>query len=177
MLDRMDGSEQSPDGTDTVEGTVKWYDSKRGFGFVVCSGFEGDFLLHGNVLNDFGFETAPDGSIVTFRYESADKGHKITEVLSVQKPDTVEDPEIPSEDINLIEDPVPARVKWFDDAKGYGFVNCFGRAGDVFIGSSVMRSAGYSELIAGQALSIQVAHTDSGQRVQRINDWPNAIIG
>lgn len=172
MLDRTNEIEQQMHRTNTLSGIVKWYDTKRGFGFVRSDGLEEDFLLHENVLSHFGVETVPDGSIIAFKYDCSEKGLKITDVLSVEKPDTDNGPGNLYEDANLIEDSVPARVRWFDEAKGYGFVNCYGRAEDVFVGSGVMRNAGYSVLIVGQALSIQVAHTDSGQRVHKINDWP-----
>jgi CspA family cold shock protein len=174
MLDEKNERDQEMCLANAMSGTVKWYDTTRGFGFVLCDGFEDDFLLHKNVLSNFGVETVPNGSIVAFKHDSTKKGHKITEVLSVERPDNEDTSDDFYDDVNSIEDNVPARVKWFDEAKGYGFVNCHGRAEDVFIGTAVMRNAGYSELIAGQALSIQVAHTDIGQRVYCIKDWPRA---
>ena len=36
----------------------------------------------------------------------------------------------------------PARVKWFDKAKGFGFANVFGQPEDVFIHIEVLRRSG-----------------------------------
>ena len=45
----------------------------------------------------------------------------------------------------------PARVKWFDKGKGFGFANVFGRPEDVFIHVEVLRQSGFADLQAGEA--------------------------
>ena len=43
-----------------VRGHVKWFDTTKGYGFVVSSDGEGDILLHGNVLRVFGFTSVAE---------------------------------------------------------------------------------------------------------------------
>ena len=37
-----------------VPGRVKWFNTKKGFGFVVCDGISGDIFLHATVLQTCG---------------------------------------------------------------------------------------------------------------------------
>lgn len=48
------------------KGIVKWFDAKKGFGFIVSERFEEDIMLHFSELNMDGFKTAKTGDRVTF---------------------------------------------------------------------------------------------------------------
>ena len=37
-----------------LKGTVKWFDTTKGFGFLLVDDDKGDVLLHANVLRNFG---------------------------------------------------------------------------------------------------------------------------
>ena len=56
----------------------------------------------------------------------------------------------------------PARVKWFDKAKGFGFANVFGSSADIFVHIEVLRMSGLADLLPGEAIAgeavIQVLH-------------------
>ena len=56
-----------------MEGTVKWFNEKKGFGFL--SGEDGNdyFVHHSNIIGD-GFRTLAENSKVTFEIEETDKG-------------------------------------------------------------------------------------------------------
>ena len=49
-------------GDGTLQGTVKWFDPVKGFGFIVCSDEPSDILLHANVLRNFGQSSVADGA-------------------------------------------------------------------------------------------------------------------
>ncbi len=69
-----------------VEGTVKWFDPRKGFGFVV--GPEGqDILVHFSVIQGEGFRALKDGSKVTYDATKSDKGWKATKVNRVDVPE------------------------------------------------------------------------------------------
>jgi CspA family cold shock protein len=55
------------------------------------------------------------------------------------------------------------KVKWFDDARGFGFVasDDFGR--DVFVHSSTLAASGVAVLLDGQAVSMRVVETPKGR--------------
>ena len=54
-------------------GTVKWFDSKKGFGFIV--GDEGeDVFVHFSVIQGDGFRSLKDGEAVDYEVERGAKG-------------------------------------------------------------------------------------------------------
>jgi CspA family cold shock protein len=44
-----------------VSGTIKWFDTGKGFGFIIPDGGGGDVLLHVTCLRKSGFVEAPQG--------------------------------------------------------------------------------------------------------------------
>lgn len=71
------------DDTDTltaVHGTVKWFDPRKGFGFVV--GPQGqDIFVHYTVIEGDGFRALKDGCTVEYDAERSDKGWRATRVI------------------------------------------------------------------------------------------------
>ncbi len=53
-------------------------------------------------------------------------------------------------------------VKWFNPAKGYGFVQPESGGGDVFVHISAVEAAGWSTLNEGQKVSYELA-TNKGK--------------
>lgn len=62
-----------------VDGVVKWFDPRKGFGFIV--GPQGqDIFVHFTIIDGEGFRVLKDGSKVTYSAEKTDKGWKATRV-------------------------------------------------------------------------------------------------
>lgn len=63
-----------------AEGQVKWFDPRKGFGFIV--GPEGqDIFAHYTVIQGDGFKVLKDGSPVVYDAVKSDKGWKATRVV------------------------------------------------------------------------------------------------
>ena len=54
------------------------------------------------------------------------------------------------------------KVKWFNNAKGYGFVNEEGKNDDLFAHYSAIQMDGYKTLKAGQAVTFDVIQGPKG---------------
>jgi CspA family cold shock protein len=56
-----------------VSGTVKWFNEKKGFGFIQQDG-GGDVFVHHSAITMSGFRTLTEGDRVTFEVEQGQKG-------------------------------------------------------------------------------------------------------
>ena len=59
-------------------------------------------------------------------------------------------------------DRVMGRVKWFDNAKGYGFIYSDLEENDIFVHFRAIRGDGYRSLIEGQQVEYMPVKTQKG---------------
>ncbi len=55
------------------QGTVKWFNNKRGWGFIVKEDGE-DIFVHYSAIKGEGFKTLDEGQLVQFEIEEGGKG-------------------------------------------------------------------------------------------------------
>src|SRR3954468_20043229 len=76
-------NEHAVESIENVEGLVKWFDPRKGFGFIV--GPEGqDIFTHYTVIQGDGFRALRDGASVQYDATRTDKGWKATRVIRVE---------------------------------------------------------------------------------------------
>ena len=63
------------------EGTVKWFNDKKGFGFIAPKDGDKDLFVHMNEIRMDGFKTLKEGQKVDFEEGSSDKGPCATNVV------------------------------------------------------------------------------------------------
>lgn len=159
-----------------MSGVVKWFDAARGFGFLSVDDGAHDVLLHANVLRNFGQSSIADGSKVEVIVQQTNRGLQAVEVISIEPPAAGAMPAIADlseaapEEVERLP-LVPARVKWFDKAKGFGFANIFGQKGDVFLHIEVLRHCGFADLAVGEAIALRVVDGRRGQMAAQIVSW------
>ena len=64
-------------------GKVKWFDNKKGFGFIADDSGQDVFVHHTSIMGG-GFKTLDEGEMVTFEVISSDKGLKAQNVHRTQ---------------------------------------------------------------------------------------------
>ena len=164
-----------------LKGVVKWFDPIKGFGFVVSDTGGPDVLLHVNVLRNFGQSSVADGARVELFAQQTDRGVQATTIVSIQPPEGTQAAvlsDIAGLDAAAVaaEPLQPARVKWFDKTKGFGFANVFGSREDVFLHVEVLRQSGLSDLQPGEALAMRVIEGKRGHMAAEVQAWETVQI-
>ncbi|MBM7094466.1 MULTISPECIES: cold-shock protein [Alteribacter] len=62
-----------------VEGTVKWFNAEKGFGFIEVEG-QDDVFVHFSAIQGDGFKTLDEGQTVTFEIEQGQRGPQAANV-------------------------------------------------------------------------------------------------
>ena len=65
-----------------ASGKVKWFDNKKGFGFIAQDSGQDMFVHHTNIEGS-GFKTLTEGDPVVFELVATDKGPKAEHVAKV----------------------------------------------------------------------------------------------
>lgn len=170
MTDKGDAVQQM------VHGKVKWFDPAKGFGFIVGDEGGGDILLHANVLRNYGQSSIADGTAISVLVQQTQRGVQAVEVIEIEAPVGAVFP-LGDEGADASPEAVaalplePARVKWFDKSKGFGFANVFGRAEDVFIHAEVLRISGFADLSAGEAVCLRIIEGKRGRMAAQVVSW------
>ncbi len=162
-----------PSSAPSIDAVVKWFKSDKGFGFVELSNGTGDAFLHIGALQSAGYETVPPGAKLKVQVANGVKGQQVTRVIEVDTAGAAErapqrsfDSPRPAPrrapDLSSAVE-VQGKVKWFDGAKGFGFVQADDGGKDVFVHISILQPSGVSTLAEGQPVSMKVVDTPKGR--------------
>jgi CspA family cold shock protein len=138
---------------------------RKGFCFVQFSDGSGDAFLHGSVLTQSGISAVQPGETLEVRVGPGHKGPHVTEVLSVDSSTAAPAPrrssfsDGPSSDTAVEE---TGTVKWFNAAKGYGFIARDSGDKDVFVHVSALERSSLTALSEGQAVVVDVVEGPKG---------------
>lgn len=61
-------------GRGLANGTVKWFNEKKGFGFIRHEDESRDIFVHYSAIDEPGFKTLAEGEPVSFDVEESDRG-------------------------------------------------------------------------------------------------------
>lgn len=67
-------------------GTVKWFSSEKGYGFIAPESGGDDVFVHFSAIQGSGYRNLNEGETVEFEIESSDKGPRAANV--VRQPST-----------------------------------------------------------------------------------------
>ncbi len=178
MSDSVSGSD---DGTEEssrkLAGAVKWFDPKKGYGFIIPDDGSGDILLHQTHLRDSGFDSAPEGATIVCEVVERSKGLQAIKILELDLSTAVVHENNPTtaaknarEHVQAEMEAVEVEVKWFNRAKGFGFVTRGMGTPDVFIHMETLRGKGLKELMPGAKLLVHYGTGPKGLMVTEITE-------
>lgn len=66
------------------QGTVKWFNGTKGFGFITPANGGNDLFVHFSAIKSDGFKTLAEGQKVTFDVVNGNKGPQADNVVVVK---------------------------------------------------------------------------------------------
>jgi CspA family cold shock protein len=163
------------EGEERFAGRVKWFDMVKGYGFVTPDDGGGDILVHYNLLGPLGRKSLPEGAGITVLARQGPRGRQASEILDLDLSIAIgPDPDKAAERSSNRTDPLdyideagdfePVQVRWFNRAKGYGFLLRGDGVTQVFIHMETVRRGGLDTLLPGQDI------------LARIHDGPRGAL-
>jgi len=155
-------------------GTVKFFNSAKGFGFISPENGGQDVFVHVSAVQQSGLVGIDEGDQIAYELEQdrrSGKSSAVDLVMISQGAGSVRAP------IQRRFDNVPRDrrsngdsmgsgdgvVKWFNPIKGFGFIAPSDGGPDVFVHASAVERAGLSSLNDGQAVAYDLERSRAGK--------------
>lgn len=141
-------------GRDDVIATVKWFDEKKGFGFLTHPEME-DIFIHKRVLRAKGIDTLTAGDNLRCDIGPGEKGRFQVIHLHSLTPAAVP----------LTEQDQEWRVgtlDFFNSNRGYGFVKVQGIVEDVFLPGRIVDASLIPKMVQGFSVEVQIGRDSRG---------------
>ncbi len=154
-----------------IDGLVKWFDVGRGYGFIIPDNGLPDILVHLSCLKRDGFEAPLEGTRIACEVVARQKGYQCLRVLAVDQSTAIHPVERRSRTHNSVSPAsgwVRAKVKWFNRARGFGFLSEGDGKGDIFVHMEIMRKTAIAELIPDQWVYVRYGDSNKGMMAAEI---------
>ena len=140
----------------TGKGTVKFFNSQKGFGFIQQDGGGEDVFVHISAVERAGLEGLAEGQ--ELEYNLVDRGGKVSaqdlqvvgEVIAV----AAREPAAPRRE--LTGEKATGTVKFFNSMKGFGFITRDDGQQDAFVHISAVERSGMSGLNEGDRVEFDI---------------------
>ncbi len=137
------------------EGTVRWFDAERGFGFIALGDDAEDLFVHASeIVSDDSMKVLREGQVVEFEVGQGDRGPQARRVRVTG--DRAADAPVG----------VLGTVAWYEPGKGYGFIAPDGGGPEIFVHSSAIVGGGV--ISEGQRVAFLVVDGERGPQADHL---------
>ncbi len=137
------------------QGTVRWFDTDRGFGFIALEDEAEDLFVHASeILGQDGPKVLREGQTVEFELGEGDRGPQARRVRVTG--DQAADAPVG----------VLGTVTWYEPAKGYGFITPDHGGAEIFLHSSAIVGGGV--VSEGQRVAFMVVEGEKGPQADHL---------
>jgi CspA family cold shock protein len=137
------------------QGTVRWFDPERGFGFLAPEDGSADLFVHASeIASDGGPRLLREGQAVEYEVGEGERGPQArrVRVTGDLSPDTP---------VGVL-----GTIAWYEPGKGYGFATPDGGSPEVFVHSSAIVAGGV--VAAGQRVAFLIAEGEKGLQAEHV---------
>lgn len=149
-----------------MTGKIKWFDANKGYGFIIPDDGGADVLLHITVLKKDEYQSAPEGAHVRCEVHRRAKGLQVYRVLSIDESTAIHPASLPMARTHVQVTPSGGFeivvVKWFNRARGFGFLTRGEGTEDIFVHMETLRRYGITDLKPGESLLARFGDTNKG---------------
>jgi CspA family cold shock protein len=170
----VSGAGQSPETNVRIiqiNGLVKWFDPGRGYGFIIPDNGMQDVLVHLSCLKRDGFDAPLEGTRIVCEAVERQKGYQCLRVLSVDVSTAIHPVERKSRAHNTVAPSsawVRAKVKWFNRARGFGFLSEGEGKPDIFVHMETLRKTAITELEPESWVYVRFGHGPKGEMAAEV---------
>jgi CspA family cold shock protein len=137
------------------QGTVRWFDPERGFGFLAPEDGSADVFVHASeIVGDGGARLLREGQAVEFEVGEGERG---PQALRVRVTGDV----AAGTDVGVL-----GTMAWYEPGKGYGFAIPDGGGAEVFVHSSAIVTGGV--VSEGQRVAFLITEGERGLQAQHV---------
>ncbi|MDX2288595.1 MAG: cold-shock protein [Hyphomicrobiaceae bacterium] len=148
-----------------IAGQIKWFDTSKGYGFIVPDNGLEDVLLHVTALRAGGYQTAYEGARIHCQVMKRPKGMQAFRILSMDESTAIHPSELPQRTHVIVQPESEwerAVCKWFNRVRGFGFLTRGEGTPDIFTHMETLRRFGFTELRPGQAVQVRYGYGEKG---------------
>lgn len=136
------------------QGTVRWFEPDRGFGFLAREDGGEDLFVHASeIVGDGGARLLREGQAVEFEVGEGERGPQARRVRVTG-------------DVAAVAVGVLGTIAWYEPAKGYGFATPDDGGPEVFVHSSAIVTGGV--VSAGQRVAFLLAEGERGMQAEHL---------
>lgn len=156
-----------------VSGTVKWFNSQKGFGFITPADGGADLFVHQSAIKATGFRSLAENEEVEYEVVTEEGKQKAMNVTGPAGSNVKGDggrrggaPSMPRkwpEGTPTSDGKQIGSVKWFNSEKGYGFIAPLEGGDDLFVHQSAIHATGFRSLREGEEVEFKVVD-ERGQK-------------